>query len=224
MRPDGPLDRVRKLLALATSPNPNEAAAAMARAQALIDEHRLEVWLLAEHAAAADPDPIVDAREEPLHVARRLRPWKVVLAASLADANGCVAYTCKRPQDEAIVLVGRGRDRAAVGALWDWLVPHVEWLSATHGAGRDRRWHEAFRIGVVEAVASRLRDGAVAAKTDLPATALAIVEPAQAAHQAALEQFVSEHLTVGKGRALRLDGRARRQGAAAADDLRIPKP
>ena len=223
VRPDGPLDRVRKLLALATSPNPNEAAAAAARAQALIDAHRLQGWLDAEQTVAEDPDPILDGREAPLHVARRVRKWKVVLAAGLADVNGCVAYTLDRGEDEAIVLVGRSRDREAIRALWDWLVPHVEWLSATHGAGRDRAWHDAFRIGVVEAVTTRLGEGSAAQEAELPATALSIVAPAKVAHRAALDAFVATFLRFGKGRGIRLDARAHRQGLAAAEQLQLPR-
>ena len=222
MRPDGPLDRVRKLLALATSPNPHEAAVAAARAQALIDEHRLEEWLAAAATVADDPDPIVDARDAPLDVARRLRPWKIVLAAALADANGCVAYTLDRGADEAVVLVGRARDRDAIGALWAWLVPHIQWLSATHGAGRDRRWHDAFRIGVVEAIAARLGADAATRQAEIPAPALVVVGPAQAAHKEALDRFVREHLSLRKGRGLRLDPRARDKGAAATTDLAWP--
>ncbi|MEQ1506614.1 MAG: DUF2786 domain-containing protein, partial [Myxococcota bacterium] len=103
------LDRVRKLLALATSPNVHEAALAAARAQALIERHRLEDWLAAEQDSAGDPDPIVHAWHEPLAVARKIRRWKAALASVLAEVNGCVAYTARRGTDEAIVLVGRGR-------------------------------------------------------------------------------------------------------------------
>ena len=197
----------------------------MARAQALIDAHRLEGWLRAEQTAAEDPDPIEDARDAPLHAARRVRSWKVVLAGALADANTCVAYTCKRADDEAIMLVGRARDRAAVATLWEWLVPQIEWLSATEGAGRDRRWHDAFRIGVVEAVAARLSEGSASQQAALPATALAVVEPAKAAHKAALERFVTEHLRFGKGRNLWLDPRAKRKGVEAGyASSRLRKP
>ena len=145
------LARVQKLLALASSPNVHEATSAAALAQTLIARHRLQAWLDAEQTAAADPDPITDARDTPLTTGKRLRKWKVVLAGALAGANNCVAYTLDRGKEEAIVLVGRGRDRDAVLALWTWLVTRIEWLSATHGAGQDRQWHEAFRIGCVDA-------------------------------------------------------------------------
>ncbi len=138
------LDRVRKLLALATSPDVHEAATAAAQAQALITRHRLERWLDAEREAADDPDPIADATDAPLEVARKLRPWKVALACALAEVNGCVAYTLDRGDTQAIALVGRSRDRAAVETLWAWAVKRVEWLSATHGEGKSRKCTRRF--------------------------------------------------------------------------------
>jgi hypothetical protein len=215
------LARVRKLLALATSPNPHEAAAAAARAQAIIEAHRLHAWLDAERQVEADPDPIVDARDEPLEVGRRLRKWKVVLAATLAEANGCIAYTAERGRERAIVLVGRGRDRAAVVELWGWLVKRIEWLSATHGVGRDRQWHEAFRIGVVDAIAARLVKSTEDVRAELDSTALVVVEPARAAHREALDRF-AEGLRLGAGRGVRVDIRAWQRGRKAGGGMELP--
>lgn len=209
------LDRVRKLLALATSPNVHEAAAAAARAQRLIAEHRLEGWL-----DASEADPIEDARDEPLEVARRLRRWKIVLACALADANGCVAYTATRGDEEAIVLVGRARDRAAVRELWDWLVKRIEWLSATHGPKKPRRWHEAFRVGVVDAVAERLQGATEEVRQE---HGLVRVDAAAQLHQQELDRFVAERLGLGKGRAIRVDARAWERGRAAGEDLDLPE-
>ncbi|MCX4247635.1 DUF2786 domain-containing protein [Paraliomyxa miuraensis] len=213
---------MRKLLALATSPNPHEAALAAARAQALIEAHRLQEWLDAEQRVHEDPDPIVDARDEPLEVSRRLRKWKVVLASTLAEANDCIAYTLEQGQERAIVLVGRLRDRAAVIELWTWLVKRIEWLSATHGAGRSRQWHEAFRIGVVDAVAERLRHGSDEARHELSSTALVKVEPLRAAHREALQRFASERLGLSSGRGISVDAHAWARGRAAADDVELP--
>ena len=101
------LDRVRKLLALATSPNVHEAAAAAAAAQALVERHRLE-GRLAAHAAVTGS--LTDGREAPLDRARRLRRWKVALATGLADANGCLAYTAEdaRTGETLLLVLGRG--------------------------------------------------------------------------------------------------------------------
>src|SRR5690606_7750393 len=121
-------------------------------------------------------DPIVDAHDEPLETGRRLRKWKVVLASALAEANGCIAYTVRHGREQAIVLVGRQRDREAVIELWNWLVKRIEWLSATHGAGRSRQWHEGFRIGAVDAVAKRLQESAEEVREELDSAALVVVE------------------------------------------------
>jgi hypothetical protein len=165
----------------------------------------------------------VDARDEPLEVGRRIRKWKVVLAAVLAEANDCIAYTLERGRgrEQAIVLVGRGRDRAAVGELWGWLVKRIEWLSATHGVGRSRQWHEAFRIGVVDAIAARLVKSAQEVRAELDSTALVVVDPARAAHREALDR-VAEGLRLGAGRGVRVDARAWQRGRAAGGDVELP--
>lgn len=220
---DRALDRVRKLLALATSPNPHEAAVAAARAQEIIEAHRLQAWLDAEAAVHDDPDPIADARDEPLETSRRIRKWKSALATTLAECNGCVAYIAPRGREQSIVLVGRASDRAAVAELWGWLVKRIEWLSATHGAGQPRSWHDAFRIGVVDAVAERLRHARQEARATLPEAALVRVDPAVVAHREALDRFVHEHLRLGRGRALRVDAEAWEHGRKASDELEIPE-
>jgi len=221
--PPPALDRVRKLLALATSPNPHEAAVAAAHAQKLIEAHRLHEWLAATDEVGCDPDPIEDGRDAPLETARRIRKWKIVLANVLAEANGCVAFTyTAEGRDEAIALVGRSRDRAAVAELWGWLVKRIEWLSATHGAGRSRQWHEAFRIGVVDAVAHRLTRAGEEARAEVGDAALVHVDPRRVAHRAALDRFVDERLRLGRGRAIRVDGRAWQRGRAASGDLDLP--
>ena len=217
------LQRIRKLLALAGSPNAHEAAAAAARAQALIDEHRLHEWLEAAQEQEDDPDPITDAREEPLERSGRLRIWKVLLAVAIADENGCVAYTLKRGADESIVLVGRARDRVVVAELWRWLVQRIEWLSATEGAGESRKWHEAFRIGALDAVSKRLATQHTASAAKLDAAALVVVQPAIAAHRAALANFVSNNLRLGKGRGVRVERSAYAEGKAAAAGIVMPR-
>lgn len=218
-QPPDLLARVRKLLALATSPNVHEAAAAAGLAQKLVARHRLEHWFDAEQTAADDPDPIVDARDTPLETSKRLRTWKVVLASALAEANGCAVYTLERGKDQAIVLVGRARDRTSVHELWKWLVTRIEWLSASHGAGRDHKWHEAFRVGVVGAVAARLVQAEGEVRAEWTEGALLRVDPLIAAHREAVERFVGEHLNLGKGRGFRVDASAWEQGRRAGQDL-----
>lgn len=209
---DRALSRVQKLLALATSSNVHEAAQAAAAAQALIDRHRLE-GLLAGEAA----EPVTDGADEPLERARRPRRWRAVLAAALAEANGCMAWSAERGGQTELYVLGRAEDRAAVRALWEWLAPRIEWLSATHAAGRDRAFHEAFRVGAIDAVTRRLRPPVEGGDP-----ALVRLDGELLARRAAVEAFAAERLRLGRGRGLRVDAAAYARGRAAGAELPLP--
>ncbi len=229
------LARVAKLLALSTSPNMHEAAAAAARAQALIEAHQLEGLLSAEREVL-DVD---DGRGAPLECSKRLRRWKVTLATVLGEHNACVAWTEARGPLTALCLAGRATDRDVTTALYGWLVTRIEWLSATHGAGRDRRWHEAFRIGAAEVVAQRLssRHDVTAAganndddasddtsddmNEDDAARHRALVVADHASRRDAVDRFVAAHLRLGKGRSLMVDAHGYRRGRAAGAAMAV---
>lgn len=211
------LDRVRKLLALASSPNVHEAASAAAMAQTLIERHRLQGWLDARNTP--DCDPIEDGLDTPLEVARKVRTWKRVLAAALADANGCIAYTRAHGDEEAIIVAGRAVDRAATAELWAWLVKRIEWLSATHGAGRSRKWHDSFRVGAATAVGERLAAVSSDVRGEQQPGVLVLVDPLMLERQQALDAYVAEHLRLSSGRHVRVQLEAWRRGQKAADEL-----
>lgn len=216
------LDRVRKLLALASSPNVHEAASAAAMAQALIERHRLQSWLDARDERSRDP--IEDGLDAPLEVARKVRSWKRVLAASLADANGCIAYTRVHGDDEAIIVAGRATDRQAVVELWGWLVKRIEWLSATHGAGRSRKWHDSFRVGAATVVGQRLATVSADVRGEQAPRDLVLVDPLIAERRQALDAYVTEHLRLGPGRNVRVQHDAWRRGQEAAEALPLVRP
>ena len=214
-----PLDKVRKLLALARSSNVHEAAAAAARAQEIIERYRLDALLGAEQAAESDP-----VEDEVLETARRQRRWKAVLAARLAEANGCLAYTRQAGRERQIVIAGPAADRAAVRSLWDWLVPQLEWLSATHGVGHDKRWHDDFRVGAVDTIAARLAAANRGEHEATPAAALVRLEPALVARRAALEAWAAQRLSTRPGRRLLVDPAAWNAGREAAARVALVAP
>jgi len=153
------LDKVRKLLRLAQSPNANEAALAAAKAQRLIDEHHLQTALLAleTHApdAAAD-EPIVDfaSKGAPLERATaRLERWRVCLADVVARANACRIYL----SSGSIALVGRPSDADSVRYLYEYLTREVERLCDLEGRGCGRTWRNNYRLGVVDAITLKLQ-------------------------------------------------------------------
>ena len=220
---------MRKLLALAGSSNVHEAASAAAHAQALVERHRLHELLAADNAAHDDNDPITDGREAPLESARRPRRWKIALASGLCDVNDCVAYTVDAGNETQLVVLGRQSDRTAVVALWSFLVTRIEWLSATHGPGRSRAWHDAFRIGAAETAAELLArpdassdDVTRTDTSELSPAALVRLDHARAARKAAVDAFAATRLQPGKGRAWSVEARAFEQGRKAAASLALP--
>ena len=226
------LGRVKKLLALSTSSNVHEAAAAAAAAQAMITRHQLEAVLEADRAGDDDgTDPITDGSEAPLEIAKRPRRWRSALADGLARINGGVARSAERPDGTHLCFCGRQSDRAVTAALFEALSVRIEWLSASHGPGKPRQWHEAFRVGATDTIIERLLaptdDDTATAGTSADdlnhRAALKRIEPIQAARQAAVDRFVAAHLRFGPGRGYRVDARGFASGRAAAAALPIPK-
>lgn len=210
------LDRVRKLLALAGSPNVHEATAAAAKAQALIDAHRLQALL-----DAAEAPPEVEVLERVLESARRLRRWKSVLAAGLAEVNGCLAYT--RPDGKRIdlVIVGPAAELDTLQALYEGLVPRLQWLSADHGGKQDKRWHDDFRVGAAATLVERLAAASRADHANLDVTALAVVEPALQVRRDAVTDYAERELQLKQGRGIRVDRDAYERGLAAGEDVEL---
>jgi len=222
---DALLDKVRKLLALATSPNVHEAASAAAKAQELIARHQLQALL---DETDRTEESLSDGRDEPLEVARKIRKWKAVLASGLAHANGCAAYTvAAKKREQHLCIAGRVEDREAVTALWAWLVKRLEWLSATHGEGHVRDWHESFRIGAAETVVERLSTVQHEARRQLQnegleARALIRLDAAIEARQQMVRQFTSERLGLKRGRSITVRLDALEAGRAAGRELPLP--
>lgn len=157
------LDRVRRLLRLAESDNVHEAASAAARAQALMSRYRIEAAAL--DTGGEDEHGIKDHRDAPLEASKRLRPWKTYLAGAIARTNGCRIYLHTRGAERAVVLVGRAEDAELVRVLFSELTKRVEAMTRKHGAGRDRAFCNAFRLGMVTTIAERLERARQEART-----------------------------------------------------------
>ncbi|MEE9386567.1 MAG: DUF2786 domain-containing protein [Nannocystaceae bacterium] len=158
------LDRVRKLLRLATSDNLNEAANAAARAQDLVDRHRIDALArqrLELEASGNATDGIVDARDRPIDSSKRLRRWKTFLAQQLGPIHDCRVYMLEFPSPPKrldLVAIGRPDDIKILAALYEVLIPRIESLTRKHGEMRDRKWRDGFRLGAVQTVTRRLAD------------------------------------------------------------------
>jgi hypothetical protein len=181
VRVSGIEERIRKLLALADSPNEHEAALAAEKAQALMLRHGIE---LAAFAVSSGERLGVDERV----LAGKVDPWRRILAAAVARSVGgrCVwepdGYQRCRGRIFFYGPVGTAR---GIVELYCYLEAQLMVISAAATARRrDRRvhgrtWRTSFLLGAVGRVAERLdARRAEAAETTENGRALVLVTSA----------------------------------------------
>lgn len=235
MSTDKVIDKVRKLLRLAESANVHEAAAAAARAQALMEQHRIERAQLQEQPeerrVVADWDTSLDDAPS----LDDLPVWQIRLAQAVARVNGCRVFLADGG-GAAICLIGAEEDREASMALYAWLRGEVARLMDAsrprRARGRDRRvYEESFGDGAVGAIGESLalavaevRRAALAGATggDVGCTSLAPVDHALAtleARDAEAAQLYDEMCPDDHEREVTFDWRAYFAGRAAGKTI-----
>jgi hypothetical protein len=151
-------ERIRKLLALADSPNENEAAAAAEKAQALMLRYGIE---MATIAASGGERLAVDE-----HVVEgKVDPWRRMLAAAVArSAGGRVVWApdgYARSQGK-IFFYGPAGAVGGMVELYRYLEAQLIVISAAATAARRERrvhgrtWRNSFLLGGVGRVGQRL--------------------------------------------------------------------
>ena len=152
------VSKVQKLLRLSTAnSNAEEAASAAAKAQELIDQHNLSAAMLAidnaEPVNGVDDEPITDFLKAgaPLDAQKQQSRWRLTLASVVARMNGCRIYI----NGGSIALVGRPTDADTVRYLYGYLSRETERLASTQ-VGMGRTWRNNFRLGVVDAITTKL--------------------------------------------------------------------
>src|SRR5450755_1771663 len=145
-------ERIRKLLALADSPNENEAAAAAEKAQALMLRYGIEMASI----AASGGEHVLDGKVD---------RWRRMLAAAVArSAGGQVVWAPDgygRGQGKIFFYGPAGMVGGVVG-LYRYLEAQLVVISAAATAGRRERrvhgrtWRNSFLLGAVGRVGQRL--------------------------------------------------------------------
>ena len=151
------IDKVRKLLRLAESPNANEAAAAAAKAQSLIDEHNLNAALLSLDGAETEPDEPIEnfgRKDAPLDGGKQNDTWRWRLASTVMYANACRGYV----NGGSIHIVGRPSDVETVRYLYAYLKAEVAQLTDRDGKGCGRTWRNNYRMGVIDTISRKMRE------------------------------------------------------------------
>lgn len=162
------LDRIRKLLALATSSNEHEAALAAARAQDLLFQHNLTAAQVVGAAAAKE------ARENSYQQHRwesGRETWRTSLVNALASNNFCQAVYIGKGQ---VSVIGKPENAEFVRFMFNYLTVEIDRLSGLARRKRDLAvmfgddepiqrplvWLNNFRVGAVQIIGERLREQA----------------------------------------------------------------
>lgn len=185
------ISKAIRLLKLAQSDNPHEAALAAAKAQEIIDRHKL-AGLTADSEIPGEvreiPDEPIRGFEDPLDYAKsgegkNLSRWRVTLASALAKANQARIYT----SGSTIKIVGRPSDAETIRYMYQYLASEIERLTKIHAKGNGKTWANNFRYGIVDEIRDRLaqqreetvrkmKDGAVGLSTGQTGMALVRID------------------------------------------------
>lgn len=162
------VSKIQRLLALSKSDNVHEAANAAASAQRLLDEHRLTRAALPE--TRGDTMNAIGRTWFMGAVTGRTAPWKIRLAANVAEHNGAIILFYKG----LVEIVGTPDDVSATRLLYDYLRGEIDRLTAQETKGRGVRYANNFRLGAVETIGLRLIAARRRATTGAATTALVL--------------------------------------------------
>lgn len=129
------IDRITKLLALATSPNEFEASAAAAKAQEILTEYNLKI----EDIKTNQKSPDIPIEQITFDSSSRKVYWKGFIANAVANANFCQMWW----RGGKMIVVGRKHNVAIALSLYDYLIKTVERL-ATEGVQREKQSWQTY--------------------------------------------------------------------------------
>lgn len=184
------LDKIRKVLALTTSPVEGEAQAAAAMLQKLLAKHNLQMADLEQRGAAK-----AGISTKNLDLGKAAFKWKHNLAFGMADFYFCHAVFQTRT---GFTFVGRPDNVETLEALYNWLVEQIKVIAretrrqqATHID--PLRWQLHFGLGAVNRLLERLKEQRDAESAEVTALVLS--------HRAEISDWLEEH------HGFRVDGR-----------------
>ena len=98
------IDKIKKLLSLAKKNSiVEEAASATAKAQALMEEHRIHQAMLSNTTSNIKKEKLIDGGHP--------QQWKVLLVSILSDSNGCcIVQSETYEKDNKMLIIGEPKD------------------------------------------------------------------------------------------------------------------
>ena len=242
------MQKAIKLLRLATSDNPHEAALAAQRAQEILDRFEITQAMLEDSQTRPEPEEEIENFEEkqaPLdQFGMQIEHWKSYLSSVIATANACCVFSQRKEyigfvrQRSFLHIVGRPTDVEKVRYLYGYLVGETDRLCRRRGKGCGRTWMNQFRLGVVDTLAQRLREGHEALIATMRKEAreqvrenpraLVVLEKAIAKvdrRREDTEVWVAQHLNLGTRPGHRVNSNlaARVQGRIAGQEIHLTR-
>lgn len=227
------IQKALKLMKLAESNNVHEAALAAQRAQELLLRFEISQEVIdAEGTGPREKEEPIAMEAEPLEKpSGRLATWKSYLAGALGKANQCRTFCQMKYGQASIVILGHTTDARTVRYLYSLMCSEVERLTKANTKGMGRTYANNFRMGVVDAIAEKLREADAHIKETMRQevanneTALVKVDQAIARREARDEEvsaFVKSKLRVSSTRSnYRSDQQARAHGREVGSDIQM---
>lgn len=152
------LDRIKKLLALAgNNPSKEEALAAMAKAQAMMLEHKIELADIPDDDPEKHEEPILE--EVDIGGNTRTVTWRRSLHMVICEAHFCKAVCL--PGTTRKQVVGKRSHIQLVTYLYNYLVREIDRLFVEYcrrGGFLRRPDQRSFAFGVIAELGQRFRD------------------------------------------------------------------
>ncbi len=143
------IEKIRKLLALSTSPNRAEAAAALNKANELLIQYNLTMDQV--RMSSADVDPVGMCR---IYCAVK-KKWRTLLLDKIADVNLCAALFTER----YVIVIGREVNAISVEVMWDHLEKVVQRIHLRECPRQAKsHYRESFKLGIASGISEKLEE------------------------------------------------------------------
>jgi hypothetical protein len=189
------VEKVRKLLMLASSANEHEAAVAAAKVVELLSKYNLEM------SSVAQEDDALKASRIHRKTRQKLERWAYLLASKTAKVFDCEYYHSQ--EEGQTVFVGMGADPEVCGWMFSYLYRTLLRLAATHmrtvrkrlrSSATKKKAKDSFLVGAVGVVTEKLERQ----KMYTPVTSDALVPVKTSAIAAAMPPISSRPCKTGK--------------------------
>ena len=165
------IKKVQALLALAArGGSPEESANAAAKAQALMDKHKLDRLTV---ETPLEDETVYDSRKGPAFFeaeGKVIASWVHVVASAVTQVNDLFLFGTRRRKDDTrlgvfpgtvketgtLEVFGRKEDIQTAKYVFDFLVAEIERLAKLH-KGQGRTWLNNFKLAAAETVGARLK-------------------------------------------------------------------